>query len=365
MALIHLTDDKKNENAYFALGNYFIQLSRGKMNENSDHDHYELIVADNSDGNKKRMAVLTAESVDGELVEMDCSGMRENVIIDLNREGRRWEGGEWNGKPFGFGCEYSENDNLVYEGFVFEGMKVCFGKEWNDNGNNNCLVYEGGYCNGKRWGKGKSYNLTGNVDFEGEWMNNHGMTKSLEDLMNDLIVPMSIERFVINNEMFNDKNITTLHFSPLLVRLRIIRIGESCFEYVQRFIIDGLPNLTSINVDYYSFRRYDEELENGLCQISHCPNLREIYFDEFCFEFHQSFELSNVNSLQFISFGFSCFRSSDLLLKGTELFIFIPFFILDLPSLELACFENNSFQACHIAIFESISTIFLYYCRSS
>ena len=43
------------------------------------------------------MAVLTAKSFESELVEMDCSGMRENVIIDLNEEGRRWEGGELNG----------------------------------------------------------------------------------------------------------------------------------------------------------------------------------------------------------------------------------------------------------------------------
>ena len=50
--------------------------------------------------------------------------MKENVIIDLNTEGRRWEGGELNGKPFGFGVEYSEKGNLVYEGFVFEGKYV-------------------------------------------------------------------------------------------------------------------------------------------------------------------------------------------------------------------------------------------------
>ena len=53
--------------------------------------YYELIIADNPDDDKKKMIVLTAESVDSELVEMDCSGMRENVIIDLNEEGRRWE----------------------------------------------------------------------------------------------------------------------------------------------------------------------------------------------------------------------------------------------------------------------------------
>ena len=88
--------------------------------KNGESDHYGLIVANNSEnGNKKRMAVLTAESVESKLVKMDFSGMRENATIDLNREGRRWEGGELNGKPFGFGREYSESDNLVYEGFVF------------------------------------------------------------------------------------------------------------------------------------------------------------------------------------------------------------------------------------------------------
>ena len=98
-------------------------------------------------------------------------------------------------------------------------MKVCVGKEWNDDGNNNCLMYEGGYWNGERWGKGILYDLTVNVDFEGEWMNNHVMTEKEKDLMNELIVPLSIEEFMIGDRMFNDESITTFHFSPLLIRL--------------------------------------------------------------------------------------------------------------------------------------------------
>ena len=69
---------------------YHFQLGK-VVDENGEFSHYEMIIADKSDGNMKRMAVLTAESVDRELVEMDCSGMRENVIIDLNEEGRRWK----------------------------------------------------------------------------------------------------------------------------------------------------------------------------------------------------------------------------------------------------------------------------------
>ena len=129
----------------FEMGTYRFHINMLR-NENGGISHYELLIADNnSDENgKKRMSVLTAKSYESELVEMDCSGMRENEVIDLNEEGRRWEGCELNGKPFGFGREYSENDNLVYEGFVFEGMRVCAGREWNNDENNNCLVYEGG-----------------------------------------------------------------------------------------------------------------------------------------------------------------------------------------------------------------------------
>ena len=289
---------------------YFqISLERG---DHGEVTHYELIIADLS-GKKKRMAILTAESVDSELVEMDSRGMRGNVIIDLNFGGRRWEGGELNGKPFGFGREYSEDDNLVYEGFVFEGKKVCFGKEWNDDNNNNCLMYKGGYCNDKRCGRGISYDLTGDVEFDGEWMNNRGITKS----ENDLIVSMSIEEFVIGDELFNDENITTLHFSPLLFLLKRIEIGNDCFQNVCEFVIDGLASLASVKIGQKSFRIDKwKERDDGICRITNCPYLRQLEIGKESFQYFKSFELSNLNSLQSIKFGVRCFKYADFSLKG-------------------------------------------------
>ena len=46
----------------------------------------------------------------------------------MNVDCCHWEGCELNSKPFGFGLEDNEEDNLMYEGFVFEGKKVCVGK---------------------------------------------------------------------------------------------------------------------------------------------------------------------------------------------------------------------------------------------
>ena len=59
---------------------------------------------------------------------------------------------------------------------------------------------------------------------------------------------MSIEEFVIGDEMFNDENITSLHFSPLLIRLKRIEIGNECFKHVREFVIDGLESLESVKI---------------------------------------------------------------------------------------------------------------------
>ena len=320
LALTFCYVDLKEKGCVYGLvemGKYHFQLSN-RRNGNGDFSHYELIIADNLDENdkKKRMVVLTAEGFESELIEMDCSGIRENVIIDLNSEGRRWEGGELNGKPFGFGYEYSEDDNLVYEGFMFEGKEVCFGKEWNDDGNNNCLMYEGGYWNGERWGKGISYDLDGNIDFDGDWMNNHGMSKNEKDLMNELIVPMLIEKFVIGGKVFNDENITSLHFSPLLVRLKRITIRNICFQHAREVVIDGLESLESVKIGRGCFKIGGEERDDGVCRITNCPNLHQLEIGYYSFRDFKSFELSNVNSLQSIKFGDYCFIYADFSLKG-------------------------------------------------
>ena len=233
--------------------------------------------------------------------------MKENMIIDLNRDGRRWEGGELNGKPFGFGFEYSEKGNLVNEGFVFKGKRVCFGKEWNDDENNNCLMYKGEYYNGERCGKGKSYDLNGDVDFEGKWMNNHGITENEKDLMSDLVVPMSIEEFVIGDKMFNDENITILHFSPFLVRLKRIEIGNYCFKNIREFVIDGLESLENVKIDERCFRINYEERDDGICRITNCRNLTQLEIGRESFYDFKSLELFHLNSIQSIKFGSHCF----------------------------------------------------------
>ena len=142
------------------------------------------------------------------------------------------------------------------------------------------------------------------------------MKEKRNELMDDLIVPMSIEEFVIGEKMFNDKNITAIHFSPSLIRLKRIEIRNYCFKHVHEFVIDGLPSLESVKIGKECFRIDYKKRDDGLYRITNCPNLRQLETDYRSFEDFKSFEISNLNFLQSIKFGGGCFEYADLSLKG-------------------------------------------------
>ena len=79
-----------------------------------------------------------------------------------------FEGEYLNGKKNGKGKKYNDG-YLIYEGEYLNGKRNGKGKEY-------CfvhLIYEGKYLNGKRNGKSKEYNFDGNLEFEGEFINNN------------------------------------------------------------------------------------------------------------------------------------------------------------------------------------------------
>ena len=139
-----------------------------------------------------------------------------------------------------------------------------------------------------------------------------------EKKKNELIVPLDIEEFVIDDEKFNDEQIISLHFShPLLFRLKWIEIGNHCFQHVREFVVDGLVRLESVRIGEGCFKMGYEKRDDGICRITNCPNLRQLEIGYCSFASFQSFELSNVNSLQSIQFDFDCFRyAEEFSLKG-------------------------------------------------
>ena len=85
-------------------------------------------------------------------IEMKDKDIKKGDILNLNENGVRWEGDSLNGIPYGYGSIYDEDNHIIFNGFMFEGKKVCYGMDiFGDIG---IVGYEGVYYNGMRFGNG-------------------------------------------------------------------------------------------------------------------------------------------------------------------------------------------------------------------
>ena len=137
-------------------GNVRGVLKRGdEVIEVRNENEVELMIV-----NVKNHSMRVLRGSEGEeLVEVDLSELKENEIIDLNEEGRRWEGGVLKGEVFGYGCLYDEENRLEYEGWMIDDVKRCYGIEyWNDL---EVKKYSGCWYHGMKHGYGVLYDRNG------------------------------------------------------------------------------------------------------------------------------------------------------------------------------------------------------------
>ena len=283
--------------------------------------------------------------VDDQESEVVC----ENVCLDLDTDGRRWEGGVKDGLPCGFGCLYSNEGRVVYQGYMMNGKKICYGQEFYDDINQ--VKYCGSFLNGKRFGQGILYNRNGDVDYEGLWRDDKPHSAEFDgrllDNYNEIVV--------IADNSFNspEKLMLTSFFS----NLRQFTIGSDCFEMADNFYLDGLHELESLVIGKNSFTLTKSpdiiffcHKRAGVFQVKNCPKLKTIQIGAFSFGDYHLFDLDNLPSLQSVHVGDFCFFGTygvefiGKCLKGM--------LSTDLPQLESLQFNSFSFCKCIKASFE-------------
>ena len=229
--------------------------------------------------------------------------------IDLDVNGKRWEGGVKNGKPFGYGVLYDEEGKKEYEGFMVDGRKVCYGIEYYNDIER--IEYEGCFYEGKRFGRGVLYDRNGIMEYNGLWKNDEPYSPN----SNDSTIDNHTETVTISNGVFNNREPFIPSF--YMHSLKRIVIGEGCFGNVRVFELDGLDELESVVIGERSFRISEKERSNGSCQIVNCPKLKSIQIGNRSFYDYHSFELNNLPSLQSIVIGHGCFYwAPSFLLTG-------------------------------------------------
>ena len=88
------------------------------------------------------------------------------------------------------------------------------------------------------------------------------------------------------------------------------------YAYIKQFVIEGLERLENVKIGCSVCVCNRPKRDDGDCRIMNCPNLRQLEIGDQSFEYFQSFELSNLNSIQSIKFGHGCFSFADFSLKG-------------------------------------------------
>ena len=276
-----------------------------------------------------------------------------NEVISLDANGRRWEGGVRDGKPYGFGVVYDGEGRKEYEGFMMDGMRVCYGIEYySDVGK---VEYEGGYYDDKRFGKGVLYDRIGAIDYQGLWNNDEPYSPHFDGKMMD----SHTECIDVPNDSFNDS--TSFIRNSFIPSLRRIVIGDDCFGSVRFFELDGLDELRSIVIGERSFT-IGKDLDtiiaskrsDGAYRLVNCPKLYSIRIGDFSFGDYRSFELTNLPALQSISIGENCFYFASFILTGT---ILTHYSFTALPDLRSVNLGEYAFHDCHSVVFESESII--------
>ena len=271
--------------------------------------------------------------------------------IDLDVNGRRWEGGVKNEMPMGYGILYDEEGRKLYEGFRMKNDACCYGKEYFPDSRR--VYYEGCYCNGKRFGRGRVYDRNGKMAYDGFFRENMAYSPQFDGNT----ISNRTELITIANHSYCD--ITTLLLPSWLCSLKQIRIGSDCFSSIRCFNIDGLDVLESITIGERSFTMAKKDMviihstrKDGICRIVNCPKLQSIRFGSYSFaDYRQRFEVNGLPSLQSVVMGDKCFSSTSLFSMMGLNWKYHRY--VDLAQLRSIDFGDNAFNECQTAFLSS------------
>ena len=235
----------------------------------------------------------------------EVKGIEHNRVLDLSDDGERWEGDILNDEPYGWGVVYDSENRMVYEGFRMGNMSVCYGtRYYSDVG---VIEYEGEWFEGKRWGRGVQYDRRGKTVFEGEWMNDGHSDKRIVMNKTSQFLHNHIEELVLKGKCCNGREWILLDFS-ILFDLRVLQVGNECFESVKEVKLIGLNRLERVMIGKNSFTKWRNVGPESIDPDRHfylknCERLRELKIGCFSFSDYTVCEIDNLPSLEVIEMG--------------------------------------------------------------
>ena len=232
-----------------------------------------------------------------------ANGIEHNRVLDLNDDGERWEGDVLNNQPFGWGVLYDSEGEKAYEGFRIGGVSVCYGTRYYADIQK--VEYEGEWCEGKRWGRGIQYDRNGDVIIDGEWVSDdYKIEKHVVMTRGFFSLHSHIEELIVTNDCCNERERTALDLS-FMSNLRLLEVGDDCFENVRRMRLIGLSQLERVLIGKDCFKEKNDIGYNPNCHfyLKNCERVKELKIGRYSFNDYSICEIENVPSLEVIEMG--------------------------------------------------------------
>ena len=234
----------------------------------------------------------------------EVSGIEHAQVLDMSNEGERWEGDVLSNQPYGWGVLYDSENRRVYEGFRIGDVNVCYGTQYYaDLGE---IEYEGMICEGKRWGRGVQYDRNGVIVLEGGWINDEYLSKRVVLNEENQLLHSHIEELIVEDNSCNGPEWTALDLG-FISHLRLLEVGDDCFENVDEVKLIGLSKLERVVIGMNSFTKekndWPEYNPSRHFYLKNCERLRELKIGRYSFSDYSVCEIENVPSLEVIEMG--------------------------------------------------------------
>ena len=261
-------------------------------------------------------------------------------ILDLDKNGRRWEGGILKNQPFGWGTLYRDNGKKEYEGWMNGKLRVCYGTEYSEDAE--IQLYQGYYFQGKRHGFGSLFERNGATNYEGYWIE--------DQRVSEVPFPVYSQMETIAFRLGNGP-LDAFTLSPYLLKLKHLVIGNQFLNSTECFLVEELAALETLVLGDYNLIENAMKGKSGLFRVADCPSLQSLSVQNYACGVCGVFQLVHLPSLRSFTVGERSFSGVSVFhLEGDDESSQSR---VELPQLEAVSLGDHSFNACRDVTFQS------------